>query len=488
MSSDAPQLSERESEILTLVATGATNQQIAHQLHISPNTVKVHLRNIFGKIGAASRTEAAIYAARIGLVKVADTPEIVPYLSSAETETPPAELTSATFSVEPVAVPPQTASSPADQAYAQRESGQDAALAEHAPPTLMPVPDATAATSEVATRRRPVFLPFALVSVVIIFVGLFLTYALLRGNQENGSRVPQTAAETPINTRWKTRAPMPRPRDDFAVAAYDGKLYVIGGTIAGRPTATVERYDPDNDVWVALHDKPTPVSHVSGVTIGGRIYVPGGEDEDGTVLTIMEAYDPRSQQWQSLPSLPAPRSRYALADFEGRLYLFGGWDGQQYRSEVFIYDPAIAEWRQGAPVPTVRRSAGAAVVDGTIYVIGGENESGPLSVNESYDPTSGNDGQWESAAPLPAAIATPAVAGLIDMILVFDPKDRAVVQYSATKDAWSPITIPATVAISTRAVPLSTRIFVFGSASDSTPGMVSEYQAVYTIFIPVPGT
>ena len=72
MSNDSSQISEREREILRLVATGATNQQIAHQLNISINTVKVHLRNIFEKIGVASRTEATVFAVRSGLVQISE--------------------------------------------------------------------------------------------------------------------------------------------------------------------------------------------------------------------------------------------------------------------------------------------------------------------------------------------------------------------------------------------------------------------------------
>jgi DNA-binding NarL/FixJ family response regulator len=60
-------LGERELEVLQLLAAGQRNRGIAAKLHISENTVKFHLRNIFRKVGASSRTEAIAMAHSNGL-------------------------------------------------------------------------------------------------------------------------------------------------------------------------------------------------------------------------------------------------------------------------------------------------------------------------------------------------------------------------------------------------------------------------------------
>jgi two-component system nitrate/nitrite response regulator NarL len=61
-------LTARELEVLRLLAEGLTNKAIAHRLAISENTVKFHVNAILGKLGAASRTEATMIGARLGLV------------------------------------------------------------------------------------------------------------------------------------------------------------------------------------------------------------------------------------------------------------------------------------------------------------------------------------------------------------------------------------------------------------------------------------
>jgi DNA-binding CsgD family transcriptional regulator len=61
-------LSDREVEVLRLMAAGKSNRQIADELVISLNTVTHHVSNIFNKSGSANRTEAAAYAHRSGLI------------------------------------------------------------------------------------------------------------------------------------------------------------------------------------------------------------------------------------------------------------------------------------------------------------------------------------------------------------------------------------------------------------------------------------
>ena len=61
-------LSEREIEVLQLVSEGLTNQEIGSRLFLSLNTVKVHTRNISGKLGVNNRTQAAGRAKDLGIL------------------------------------------------------------------------------------------------------------------------------------------------------------------------------------------------------------------------------------------------------------------------------------------------------------------------------------------------------------------------------------------------------------------------------------
>jgi NarL family two-component system response regulator LiaR len=64
----AESLTERETDVLRLLAQGKTNKEIARELHIAEQTVKTHVSHVLDKLEVPSRTQAALYAIRAGLV------------------------------------------------------------------------------------------------------------------------------------------------------------------------------------------------------------------------------------------------------------------------------------------------------------------------------------------------------------------------------------------------------------------------------------
>ena len=61
-------LTDREKEVLALVGRGLANKEIAYELGITERTARTHVSNILGKLGLASRTQAALWAVERGLV------------------------------------------------------------------------------------------------------------------------------------------------------------------------------------------------------------------------------------------------------------------------------------------------------------------------------------------------------------------------------------------------------------------------------------
>jgi DNA-binding CsgD family transcriptional regulator len=433
------ELSEREIEILRWVATGVSNKEIAQKLVISPNTVKVHLRNIFAKIGVASRTEAAMYAIREGVVQM-------------EMPTPP----NAVAAPETVVVPE-------------------------------PIP------SPVLPAHRPSRLRWIIAEVVVLAL-LLLTPLAWRAMNATSARPTLAAPPTPTaQPRWQEKAPLPEARAGLAVAAYENLIYAIGGETAVTITGRLDRYDPATDAWVTLTSKPISVTDINAAVIGGRIYVPGGKMASGVVTSTMEVYDPRTNTWEPRAPLPVALSAYAMVAFEGKLYVFGGWDGERYLATTYEYDPSRDAWVERTPMPTARGFAGAAVAGGRIYVVGGTDGKQALAVNEEYSLEDGNSiTAWRTRAPLPRPRTNAGSASLADIVYIVGGQDAAVtatpLEYLASNNSWQIFEVPpkADVWPRTSVTAIGSRLFVMGGLSQTKPSARNfYYQALYTIALPV---
>ncbi|MGB9723757.1 MAG: LuxR C-terminal-related transcriptional regulator [Chloroflexia bacterium] len=427
-------LSEREMEVLRLVARGLTNEQIARELVISTNTVKVHLRNIFAKLGVASRTEASLYAVRQGWVVL---------------EAPSAA---------------DLASSPAGEAASGTGVEE-----------VLPRPRARPAV------LRPLWAFLLLASVLVLAVLLNLS-GLLDRLTPRPSPAPSPA---PSFRRWNPRAGMPTPRGYLALVAFRGALYALGGYGPEGATSAVERFDPQEDTWISLAAKPTAVAEAQAAVLGGHIYVPGGRGGNGRPLSITEVYLVERNQWGTAAALPRPLCAYALAAFEGKLYLFGGWDGEGYREEILRYDPEADRWEEAGRLPFPLGYSGAVVGDDRIYLVGGVNDEGPLDVLTEYLPTLAA----VNTQPLPGISLGRVNATLLygDYLYVLagsDPSAPATLwQYHLRSKGWQ-VTEPAPSPPYPGAAlaGIGTELFVVGGMQGEVPlAQTLEYRAIFVV-------
>ncbi len=432
---DHGELSDREREILALVATGASNKEIAQKLSISANTVKVHLRNIFAKIGVVSRTEATLYAIREGVIQIQGSNAMPP--AAGATEMPPVRTLAAN------------------------------------------------------DQRRNLLHTRSIWAIPAILLVLFVSLlSVARQPSTPASASPVLPSAAP---RWQPRAALPIPRISFAAVVYENQIYTIGGEASSQVISATERYNLLDNSWTGLAAKPLPVTEARAVVIGGKIYVPGGRLASGEVTDRMQIYDPRQDRWDERAPVPAALCGYGLVALEGKLYLFGGWDGQRAVATVYEYDPILDAWQTRTPMPTARAFAGAAASGVRIYVIGGSDGAQALTDNEEYLPEADGDGgtPWTRKAPLPNGRYSMGVVGIAGALYLVGGQGAAEaslipLEYFPQQDRWGSFEAPIAQGWSHLAVVASdTHIYALGGVLGGTPTTRNmAYQAIYTIIIP----
>ena len=334
------ELSERELQILLLVAQGLSNRQIAGQLDISDNTVKVHVRNIFVKINVASRTEASLYAVRHGLLIVENQP-VAPA---------------------PIVEPP--------------------------PPLVVP-----------ADTVRPVLVPrwgwLVVAGVVVVIGGGGLVWW---ATQTPVTPVIRQQSSAP--TRWARLPALPNPQPDQQFAVYAGQLYAFTGNHGSQWL----QFDDATRTWITLTDLPFVMPNSAkvwadgaglwvvgsddgrgvwrwdsekwqvqpmlpaGVTVAGVVRVDGALLVLGQLTTTAENVSawtlaPQAQSWQSGVDFAHALVNVELVVLEGVVYLFG--DG----AHVWRLDWQGQRWVADRDLPFVWSRGAVTTVLGSILVI-----------------------------------------------------------------------------------------------------------------------
>ncbi|MFQ5779599.1 MAG: Kelch repeat-containing protein [Nitrospiria bacterium] len=228
----------------------------------------------------------------------------------------------------------------------------------------------------------------------------------------------------PAADRWTQKAPLPVALHHAGAGAVKGKLYVVGGFegfFFWKPSRALWAYDPKTDRWEARREMPTARGALGVGVWDGRLYAVGGlgESPEGkTNVDATEVYDPSSNRWEEKGSLPKARDHLAVAVVGGGIHAIGGRLNSAFCRNLAnhdVYDPKSGRWSSAAPLPKPRSGIAAAVLDGKIFVLGGEAPEGTFSDNDAYDPATD---RWQSAPSLPTARHGLGAATVLNKIYV----------------------------------------------------------------------
>ncbi|MBE2220790.1 MAG: hypothetical protein IAF02_04585 [Anaerolineae bacterium] len=306
---------------------GASNKEAAAELFISENTVKVHLRNIYTKLGASSRTEAVTIALQQGIATIPGT-EIVPEV------------------VEPESSDAETA----------------------VPPPL--------STETQSSRNWLLVGMVGIVALILLITAVYVSYQALNQTTSaaltNQLPTPEPFKDEPIDqTRWFISRPLTTPLADMAVASVGIDVYHIGGETESGITNLVNRFDTVTNTWHEMTAKQTAVTDTSAAVLFGEIYVPGGRTADGEPTNVVEAYSPANNAWRPIANLPKPISGGLALSDNNYLYVVGGWDGSNYLDTIYVYDANSDSWRPLTALPRPLSNASGGVITGQLFILGG---------------------------------------------------------------------------------------------------------------------
>jgi hypothetical protein len=238
----------------------------------------------------------------------------------------------------------------------------------------------------------------------------------------------------PATDTWTTKARMPTSRDYFAIAAYQGKIYCIGGAVdfsvdertgfySFITSGVNEVYDPVTDTWETKTPWPNVGMKMQAHVVNGKIYVIHG--------SMPYVYDPENDSWAAKTRMPKLWPDYdsslvsaAVGNKIVVTFEFSTFNSSTfftyYEQKVVIYDTETDSWSGGKPGSTVVIDGAAVATAGVnapqnVYVLGLEYGHFPVvpATNQVYDIMAD---AWTPAAAMPTRRLDFGVAVVDDVL------------------------------------------------------------------------
>jgi N-acetylneuraminic acid mutarotase len=208
----------------------------------------------------------------------------------------------------------------------------------------------------------------------------------------------------PKTDTWITLKSMPTARANFAIAAYDGKIYCIGGLNNGRACSVNEVYDVAADSWSTKTSLPVNGANLQGQVVDGKIFVIEGYN--------LFMYDPHTDLWAKRDSMPA--NSLVGSDFFASVVVDNTIIVTS-KTKIMIYDPDVDMWREGATKPPSGLSSGVSGATAGVCASKKVYTIGTITTKEEWwrygRPESGSEGQT----------APGYVTSIAPIVMVYDP-------------------------------------------------------------------